>query len=190
MTGLFFGSFNPIHTAHLKIAEYFIENTVIEKVEFVVSPQNPFKKDKDLLGTELRLELVTLAVEGYAKLSCSDVELSLSSPSYTINTLEYLESHEPNQQYCIIMGTDNLQNFEQWKDYQRILDNYQIYVYPRKGSDGGSMVNNPNVHLIDSPLLEVSASEIRARLSSEEAKQWLPQKVFQKIQEEGYYKTA
>ncbi len=187
MTGLFFGSFNPIHSAHLKIAEYFIANTEIEEVSFIVSPQNPFKSDNSLLDAILRLELVALAVEGNPKLSCSDVELSLPSPSYTIHTLNHLRSLYPEHKYCIIMGTDNLQNFEQWKNFQLILDNYQLYVYPRKGSDGGNLKEHLNVHLIDSPLLEVSASEIREKLSSEEAKKWLPKKVHEKILNEGYY---
>jgi len=187
MTGLFFGSFNPIHSAHLKIAEYFIANTAIEDVSFIVSPQNPFKSDNSLLDTALRLELVALAVDDNPKLTCSDVELSLPSPSYTVNTLEHLRLLHPDRNYCIIMGTDNLQNFEQWKDFQFILDNYQLYVYPRRGSDGGNLKEHPNVHLIDSPLLEVSASEIREQLSSEEAKKWLPEKVHEKILKEGYY---
>ncbi|PCH91505.1 MAG: nicotinic acid mononucleotide adenylyltransferase, partial [Bacteroidetes bacterium] len=187
MTGLFFGSFNPIHSAHLQIAEYFIANSVIKDVCFVVSPQNPFKTENGLLDTALRLELVALAIEDNPQLTCSDVELSLPSPSYTAHTLEHLKSLYPDQEYCIIMGTDNLQNFEGWKNYQHILDNYQLYVYPRKGSDGGSLKDHTNVHLIDSMLLEASASEIREQLNSAEAKKWLPKKVHEKILKEGYY---
>ena len=188
--GLFFGSFNPVHNGHLEIASYFLENTDLDEVWFVVSPQNPLKSDIELLDIEKRLELVNAAINGNEAIKCCEIELTLSKPSFTIDTLKELTKTFPNNAFKIIMGTDNLETFSLWKDYEVILQNYKIYVYPRTGFDVSQFQQHPAVTLIDSQLLEVSATILRDQISRQEFDTWLPDRVAKIIREKGYYGSS
>ena len=129
--GLYFGSFNPIHIGHLVIANHMSEYSNLDQVWFVVTPHNPFKKKNSLLDNYQRLEMVYEAIKDYAKLSVSDIEFNLPQPNYTVNTLIHLQEKHPNHEFSLIMGEDNLKSFHKWKNYDTILENHHIYVYPR-----------------------------------------------------------
>ncbi len=160
-TGLFFGSFNPIHVGHLVIAEYIAENSDLKEIWFIVSPHNPFKKKDSLLANTHRLAMVKLAVEHNPKLKASDVEFALPQPSYTINTIIHLNEKYPNKEFALIMGSDNLQSFTKWKNYEELLNRCSLYVYPRPGFDGGELKNHPKVIWVDAPRMDISATYIR-----------------------------
>ncbi|MBP7357412.1 MAG: nicotinate-nucleotide adenylyltransferase, partial [Cloacibacterium sp.] len=129
--GLFFGSFNPIHIGHLILANYILENSDMEELWLVVSPQNPFKEKKSLLNDHNRLDMVQLAVKNYPKMRASNIEFSLPKPSYTIDTLTYLKEKYPNYSFALIMGEDNLESLPKWKNSEKLIADYQIIVYPR-----------------------------------------------------------
>ncbi|MCF6358786.1 MAG: nicotinate-nucleotide adenylyltransferase, partial [Draconibacterium sp.] len=129
--GLYFGSYNPVHIGHLAIANYMVEYTDIDQLWFVISPQNPHKKKTNLLDDYQRLEMVYRAVEGDDRLRASNIEFNLPKPSYTINTLAYLSEQHPDYQFRILMGSDNLEHFHKWKNYEAIVENYGVIVYPR-----------------------------------------------------------
>ena len=158
--GLFFGSFNPIHIGHKVIASYLVDFTDLDKVMFVVSPQNPLKQKISLLDQYHRLQIIRAEVEDNSKLEVSDIEFDMPKPSYTIDTLVRLKEKHPENDYSIIMGSDNLQNFHKWKNYEQILEDYSVYVYPRPGYEiSGS---HKNIHLIEGvPQMEISSSFIR-----------------------------
>ena len=136
--GLFFGSFNPIHIGHLILANYILENSDMDELWFVVSPQNPFKDKKSLLADHNRLDMVQLAVKNYPKMRASNVEFSLPKPSYTIDTLTYLKEKYPNYSFALIMGEDNLDSLPKWKNAEKLMSDYQIIVYPRTFEGGTS----------------------------------------------------
>jgi nicotinate-nucleotide adenylyltransferase len=159
--GLFFGSFNPIHIGHLIIANIMAENTDLKKVWFVVSPQNPFKKNKSLLHEFDRLDMVERAIADNNKLKASDIEFSMPRPSYTIDTLARLHEKYPQHQFKLIIGEDNLGQFKNWKNYQQILDFYGLYVYPRPNVATHEFTNHPAVMFVQAPLLDISATFIR-----------------------------
>ena len=131
--GLYFGSFNPIHIGHLIIAEYMIENSDLDEIWFVVSPSNPLKKKESLLDERQRLYMVNIAIEDDARFRSSDIEFKLPYPSYTCVTLAHLTERYPEKNFSLIMGEDNLENIEKWKNYEFILNNFHIYTYPRAG---------------------------------------------------------
>ena len=160
-TGLFFGSFNPIHIGHLIIANVMAENTDLSKVWFVVSPQNPFKPSKGLLHEFDRYDLVKAAISDNYKLEVSDVEFHMEKPSYTIHTLTHLREKFPTRDFKVIIGEDNLENFTKWKNYEQILEHYGLYVYPRPGVTNLELKRHPNVQMVEAPLLDVSATYIR-----------------------------
>ena len=158
--GLFFGSFNPMHVGHKIIASYLAEFSDLEKVLFVVSPQNPLKQKRTLLDQNHRLQIIKAEVADNSKLDVSDVEFSMPQPSYTIDTLVRLKENYPEHEYALIMGADNLQNFHKWKNFEQILEDYSIYVYPRDGYEVEG--SHDNIHLIEGvPQMEISASFIR-----------------------------
>jgi len=159
--GLFFGSFNPIHIGHLALANYFAEYTNVDEVWFVISPHNPLKEKKTLLASHHRLEMVELAIQPYEKFRASDVEFKLPQPNYTAITLETLREKHPKHTFSLIMGADNIQSLHKWCNYEYILENYEIYVYPRPGFDGGDLKNHPNVKWTEAPHIEVSSSFVR-----------------------------
>ena len=186
--GLLFGSFNPIHNGHISIARYFLEHTALETIWFIVSPQNPFKKEDELLSAEQRLGLLKKALENETGMQASDAEINMPVPSFTIYTLNYLAKEYPGNEFSIIMGTDNFTQFHKWKDHIEIVNRFKIYVYPRKGNSGGEFQNHPNVQMIHSPLLDISAGMIREIIKKGETNPWIPEKVFREIQEKGYYR--
>ncbi len=159
--GLFFGSFNPIHIGHLVIAGYMTEFTDLDRVWFVVSPHNPLKEKSTLLADHHRLQLVQLSIEDNRKLKASNIEFKLPQPSYTIHTLTYLKEKYPTQQFALIMGSDNLETFHKWKNHEQILEQYELYVYPRPGFLGGQLKEHPKVKMVKTPVMELSSSFIR-----------------------------
>ena len=164
--GLFFGSFNPIHIGHLAIANYMVEFGDLDEIWLIVSPHNPLKKEETLLDETQRLKMVQLALSDNSKIKPSTVEFNLPKPSYTIDTLNYLSDKYPDKQFKIILGTDNFKSFHQWRNYKKILGNYDILVYPRAGYDIGEYKNYPNISLINAPLMEISSSFIRKSLQN------------------------
>ena len=164
--GLYFGTFNPIHIGHLILANHFAETTDIDEVWFVVTPQNPMKKKDSILGNRQRLELVYRATKDYPKLHPSDIEFELPIPNYTINSLTLLEEKHPNKHFTLLMGEDNLVNFPKWKNYDLILERYELYVYPRhsKRPIPERLQDHPKINLIDAPKIELSSSAIRAAI--------------------------
>lgn len=172
-TGLFFGSFNPIHVGHLIIANSMLTGSELEEVWFVVSPQNPLKERSSLLADHHRLQMVRVAIEENYKMRACDVEFHLPIPSYTVVTLAHLGELYPDREFSLIMGSDNLDNFHRWRNYEHILENYEIYVYPRPGHDGGNLASHPHVHLVDVPMMDISSSYIRERISKRQSVEYL-----------------
>lgn len=159
--GLFFGSFNPIHIGHLIIANTMAENTDLNEVWFVVSPQNPFKKNNNLLHEFDRYEMVKLAINDSYKLKVTDIEFSMSRPSYTIDTLTLLSEKYPEHHFVLIIGEDNLAGFNNWKNHEAILNYYELYVYSRPMAEKSAFHTHPKVKLVDAPQLDISATFIR-----------------------------
>jgi len=186
--GLYFGSFNPVHNGHLIIAQHILNETGLSQVWFVVSPQNPFKQQKHLLNEYDRLHLVNLAIEKSARLKAVDIEFRLPKPSYTINTLTYLKEKYPQHNYAIIMGSDSLQNLDQWKNPDQIIKDYPIYVYTRPGFEIKE-TGVTKLIIVKAPLLEISATHIRELIQSEKSIRYLvPDIVCDEIENAGYYK--
>ena len=187
-TGLLFGSFNPIHSGHLILANFMAEFTDLDEVWFVVSPHNPLKKKASLLSDIHRLALVRLAVEDLPRLNVSDIEFKMPRPSYTIDTLAWLSDKYPERQFVMICGTDIFAHFHKWKNYQEILHQYVLYVYPRPGSSLGKYAENPKVKLFDAPLLEISSSFIRKGIFAKKNMAfWMPENVYRYILEMHFY---
>lgn len=189
LTGLYFGSFNPIHNGHLMLANYLVEYGGIGELWFVISPQNPFKEKKSLLPDYQRLELVHRAVDDFKKFRACDVEFGLPKPSYTIDTLTYLKEKYPNKEFCLIIGSDNVERFPRWKNAQQIIDNYHILIFPRKDCPVGDFANYPNVHIVDAPLIEVSSTFIRESIANgKDVRFYMPPKVWEYVDEMNFYK--
>lgn len=187
-TGLYFGSFNPIHIGHLIIASQMVENSDLDQIWFVVSPQNPLKKKKTLLDNHHRLALVKEAIQDDTRFRASDVEFNLPQPSYTIHTLTILAEKYPKKEFALIMGSDNLATLHKWKNYQEIIDQYQLYVYPRPGYEPGELSQHQNVHLVDAPQMEISASMIREGIRKRKDMSYLlPEQVLKYIDEMHFY---
>ncbi|MEZ4966919.1 MAG: nicotinate (nicotinamide) nucleotide adenylyltransferase [Saprospiraceae bacterium] len=159
--GLFFGSFNPVHIGHLIIANFMATQTDLDKVWLVVSPQNPLKPKKSLARDHDRLHLVRLGIGDNPKLQASNVEFDLPKPSYTIDTLAFLKEKHPDREFALIMGGDNLASLHLWKNYEQILEGYDIYVYKRPSVDLGDRAAHPRVHICEAPMLDISATYIR-----------------------------
>lgn len=189
-TGLFFGSFNPIHIGHLIIANQMLADSDIEELWFVISPHNPLKEKQSLLKDHHRMALLKLAIEDNPRFKACDIEFKLPQPSYTILTLLRLEEQFPQRQFCLIIGSDNLNHFNKWYNYEEILRNYQLYVYPRPNFDGGEFAHHPAVKWVKSPLMEISSSYIRNAIQRGiSVKYLLPEKVLDYIQEMHFYEN-
>ncbi len=193
--GLFFGSFNPIHIGHLVIASHIAESELVDEVWFVVSPQNPFKEKKSLIEDYHRLALVNEAIEDEDRLKSCDIEFTMPKPSYTSNTLAYLMDKYPKNEFSLIMGEDNIKSFHKWKNYETILNNHSIVVYPRLGvSDhlqaDKSILSHTNVHLLeDIPIMKISASYIRKRIKEGKSVRYLlTEKVAKYVDEMNFYR--
>jgi nicotinate-nucleotide adenylyltransferase len=171
--GLFFGSFNPIHVGHLIIANYMATQTDLQQIWLVVSPQNPLKPKNTLARDRDRLNMVQLAIEDNKLLRASDIEFKLPKPSFTIDTLAYLNEKYPQHEFALIMGGDNLATLTKWKNYEQILRGYDLYVYQRPEYDLGEFATHPRVRLFEAPLMEISATYIRKCLIEGKSIQYL-----------------
>lgn len=187
--GLFFGSFNPVHTGHMVIANYMATQTELDEVWLVVSPQNPFKKSNSLADQYSRLHLVKMAIGDTPKLRASDVEFKLPKPSYTIDTLAFLKEQYPDYHFALIMGGDNLPTLPKWKNYEIILRDYEVFVYQRPGIELGELAAHPNVHLQDAPLMQLSATYVRNCIKAGQSVRYLvPDAVADELARSGLYR--
>lgn len=189
--GLFFGSFNPIHIGHLVIANHIAEFSNLDQVWFVVTPHSPFKKKSTLLDNYQRLEMVYRATKDYTKLNPCDIEFTLPQPNYTINTLAYLQEKYPRHEFALIMGEDNLKSFHKWKNYELILENHHMYVYPRV-SDAvieGQFKGHKKIHPVNAPIMELSSTFIRQSIKDgKNVQPMLPQHVWEYLDEMNFYR--
>jgi nicotinate-nucleotide adenylyltransferase len=187
--GLYFGSFNPVHNGHLIIANFVANYTSLDRIWFVVSPQNPFKQKSSLINEHHRKHLIDLAIEGEKKLRTSNIEFKLPVPSYTIDTLTYLKDKYPTDKFSIIMGSDSFQNIKNWKNSQVLIKNYSIIIYERPGFKVDSKVLNEKVVLLKAPLLDISSTQIRQMIQEKKSIRYLvPDIVRQEIDNQQYYK--
>lgn len=189
--GIFSGSFNPIHVGHLILANYIVEYTDVDEVWLLVSPQNPWKVgDEDLLDENIRMEMTRLATDKYPKLKVSDFEFALPRPSYTINTLDALNEKYPEHNFSLIIGADNWSAFENWKNYERIIKDYKVKIYPRLDHRiSVSPKLKKTVEALDSPIIEISSSFIREAVSEgKDVRAFLPTEVYEYIKEKGLYR--
>ena len=186
--GIYSGSFNPIHHGHVMLANYLVEFSDLDELWFVVTPHNPLKKMEDLLDDDERLKMVQLALGDDPRFFVSDIEMHLPTPSYTINTLTSLSEQNPDAEFIFICGMDSLQNFKNWREYQKILDNYELLVFPREGYDGGELANYPSVTVLKTPIIEISSTFIRQCIKEgRDVRHFMSEKAFQYMKEHGFY---
>lgn len=165
-TGIFSGSFNPIHIGHLALSNYLCEYEGLDEVWFMVSPQNPLKTQAELWSEELRLHLVQLAIEDYPQFRASDFESHLPRPSYSVHTLEKLREAYPEREFYFIIGSDNWNHFNRWYQWERIVNENRLIVYPRPGYPVDETTLPPTVRLVQSPVFEISSTFIRESLKA------------------------
>lgn len=189
--GLYFGTFNPIHVGHMIIANHMAEFSDLEQIWMVVTPHNPLKQKSTLLDDHHRMQLVQLATEDFPKIKPSDIEFKLAQPNYTVNTLAHLYDKFPQHEFSLIMGEDNLKSLHKWKNYDVILQNHEIYVYPRVSSEAENpeFKGHPKIHLIDAPVVEISSTFIRHGIKNKKnIRPLLPEKVWLYIDHNNFYK--
>lgn len=185
--GLYFGSFNPVHNGHLIIANHIANNTNLQQIWFVISPQNPLKNSKSLLNEQHRKHLIDLCIEGEKKLRTSNVEFKLPKPSYTIDTLTYLSEKFPQYSFSIIMGSDSFSNIKRWKNYELLLKNHDIYIYERPGFHKKDIYPQ-NIIYLNGPLLDISSTRIREMLKEHKSIRFLvPDIAKEEIENKKYY---
>ena len=188
--GLYFGSFNPIHIGHTAIANYMIEFSELQQIWFVITPHNPFKKKKTLLDNYQRYELVCLGIENnFDKLRASNIEFNLPQPSYTIDTLTHLKEKYPKHEFSLIMGSDNLNNFHKWKNYEQILKHHHLYIYPRPNYEIKNLKFSDNhITIVNAPIMEISSSFIRDAIKNKKnIPYFVPEKSYNYIKEMHFY---
>lgn len=187
-TGIFGGTFNPIHIGHLALANYICEFEALDELWFLVTPQNPLRQGSDFLDDDKRLELVKLAIEGYPKFVASDFEFHLPKPSYSCNTLDELKKAYPEREFVLIIGADNWLIFDKWRDYQRIIDENEIWIYPRPGSIVDKSTLPPSVKLTNVPEIDICSTFIRDGLKNrKDIRYFMHPAVYRKIKEKGYF---
>jgi nicotinate-nucleotide adenylyltransferase len=187
--GLYFGSFNPIHHGHLIIAQTALNQTPLDYVWLVVSPQNPFKQKRNLLPEYDRLKMAELATAGNDRLLPSNVEFSLPRPSYTIDTLTHLRDRYRSYEFALVMGQDNLQYLHKWKNHEALIKYYPFYVYPRQGTQPSPFDEHPNVQQIQAPLLDISATYIRDLVKGGQSIRYLvPDTVAEYVDQAGFFR--
>ena len=186
--GLFFGSFNPIHHGHLMVASFIANHTDLQQIWLVVSPQNPHKTQSSLLNEYDRLHLAQLAIEDDTQIKVSDIEFKLPKPSYTIDTLTYLQEKYPQHEFFVIMGSDSFQNLPKWKNFEALVKNYQFIVYRRPGFDISEKYG-ADVTYLEAPMLELSATLIRNNCKDGITIRYLvPEDVRLEIERNNYFK--
>jgi nicotinate-nucleotide adenylyltransferase len=192
--GLYFGSFNPMHIGHIAIAGYMTEFAGLDQVWFVVSPHNPLKKKETLLADHQRLYMVQIAIGDNSRLKAADIEFRLPVPSYTIDTLTYLGEKNPKNEFCLVMGEDNLYTLHKWKNVSELIKNYHIYVYPRP--DAGKpasplldqILSEAKIHYVKAPLMSISSTFIRDGIrNGKDMSYFLPPAVWNYIREMHFY---
>lgn len=191
--GLYFGTFNPIHVGHLTIANHMVEFGGLDEVWMVVTPHNPHKKKSTLLDNHHRLAMVRIALEDYPKLKASNIEFDLPQPNYTVHTLAVLEEKYPQQQFCLIMGEDNLKSLHKWKNYEVILDRYELFVYPRisEGNAAHQFKDHPKITKVAAPIMELSSTFIRKGIkANKNIRPMLPQNVWEYLDEMNFYRSS
>ncbi len=192
--GLYFGSFNPVHIGHMAIAGYMTEFAGLDQVWFVVSPHNPLKKKETLLADHHRFYMAQLAIGDNSKLKVSDIEFKMSVPSYTIDTLTYLKEKYNKNEFCLVMGEDNLFTLHKWKNASELVKKYPVYVYPRRDSEKPSsmmldqLLLNADVNHVNAPLIEISGTFIREGIKhGKDMSYFLPDPVWKYIKEMHFY---
>lgn len=194
--GLFFGSFNPVHQGHLILANYLVEETALEEVWFVITPQSPFKQKQRLLDNHHRLAMVEEAIEDYPKLKSSTVEFGLPAPQYTALSVAHLKEKHPETQFSLIMGQDHLKSFHKWYNYEELLQGHKIYVYPRMPEERPAIkqpkpevAHHPHLVLVNAPVVEISSSYIRkAHKAGKNVRPLLPPSVWKYMDEMNFYR--
>lgn len=188
-TGIYGGSFNPIHNGHVCLAKALADSGLVDEMWLVVSPQNPFKKDARLLDDDERLRLTRLAVADVPGVEVCDREFSLPRPSYMFNTLQALSREHPDREFVLVVGADNWERFPAWYRSKDILAAYRIIIYPRPGYELPPVPEG--IIVADTPLLDISSTAIRHRIASQPdyAGEGLPSAVWEEIRREGYYKS-
>ncbi|MEN8764357.1 MAG: nicotinate (nicotinamide) nucleotide adenylyltransferase [Wenyingzhuangia sp.] len=173
--GLYFGTFNPVHVGHVILANHMLHHTALDEIWMVVTPHNPHKKKHTLLDNHHRLEMVYKATEEYDHIHPSDIEFKLTQPNYTINTLVHLSEKFPQHEFAIMMGEDNLRSFHKWKNYEMILQDYDVFVYPRIAENQEEVIlkSHPKVHLIQAPIVDISSTLIRKSIQDKKSVQHL-----------------
>lgn len=190
--GLYFGTFNPMHIGHLIIANHIAENSDLDQVWLVVTPHNPHKKKSTLLDDHHRLQMVFLATEDYPKLKPSDIEFKLPQPNYTVHTLAHLQEKFPTHEFSLLMGEDNLNSLHKWKNYEVIIQNHDIYVYPRLNTEtiDPEIEASARIHRVDAPVIELSSTFIRESIKNgKNVQPMLPHKIWQYVEHNLFYKA-
>lgn len=189
-TGLFFGSFNPVHIGHLAIANYIIEYTDLERLWFVISPHNPLKQKESLLPDQTRLELMELAINDDERFTICDIEFRMPKPSYTIDTLTYLSEKYPKSEFVLILGSDSLLTFHKWKNYDQIVDRFHRIVYPRLNDQSADYGSHKNITVLsEAPKMEISSSFIRNAIrKGKNIRFFLPEKVYKYVIDYNLYR--
>lgn len=186
--GLYFGSFNPVHNGHLIIASHIANYTDLQRIWFVISPQNPFKQESSLIAAQHRKHLIDLAIEGEKKLRSSNVEFKLPVPSFTIDTLAYLKERHPEYRFTLIVGSDSFQNIKKWKNSEILLRDYTIIVYRRPGFPVDPKMINDKITILKAPLLDISSTQIRKIINEKKSIRYLvPDIVMEEIERQQYY---
>ena len=187
-TGLLFGSFNPVHNGHLIIANYMLQYAGLNEVLLVVSPQNPFKTEEWLLDESTRFELVKAALFGNEYIKASDIEFNMSTPSYSIDTINKLIKENPEKDFVLIIGSDNQDDFDKWKNYEAILNKVEIFVYPRPGNKPTKFLMHPKIKQILAPLIDISSTAIREMIKEgKDIRYFVPDSVYYEIIKRGLY---
>lgn len=190
--GLYFGSFNPIHLAHIALAQHLVNEKLADEVWLVVSPHNPLKDNSALLEAKARLEMTRIAVQDHPHLKVSDIEFQLPVPSYTIDTLQVLSDRYPENEFSLLIGSDNALIFHRWKNYEQLLDNYPIWVYPRRGYAVEKLAGlYPQMHILSTPYYDISSTQLRDAVkagNTDFAKQHLDEEVFRYIEKNRLYR--
>lgn len=194
-TGLYFGSFNPVHIGHMAIANYIYEYSDLDEIWFVVSPHNPLKKKSSLLPGHHRLRLAEIAIADDSRFRVSDIESRLPQPSYTVDTLNYLGDKYPGRMFALIMGNDNLLTIHKWKNAEMLIDTCKIFVYPRKNKTKDpspalkEIIQKADIEIVDAPVMEISGTFIRSAINEDKnIRHFLPPGVWQYISEMNFYR--